>query len=111
MSSDVYAIHCYGACVSAYQELRPELSEKFGDMYELRDAWNEFPNIPEKAKYLEIITGPDDLVYICVSAMMPYKKSAWTKEELDDAIVAFGKYLFGDDVKMEPDEAFFAGEE
>ena len=116
MSSEPYAVHCYGDSVSAYQELRPELAEKFDDMYELRDAfdeedWEQFPNIPEKAKYLEIITGPDALVYICASAMMPYNKPLWTKEELDDAIIEFGKYLFGDGTKLEPYEIFFTWDE
>lgn len=102
MSMDTYAAHLYGTAVDA-----PELLSKFEnkniDFYIIRDdfdlgEYDNYPKIPENIKDVEIIWGPDDIIYFGYSAIMPYKKSVHTKKEMDKNIYDFVKYFCGKNI-------------
>jgi len=100
---DWYAAHLYGAEVDFdYMLMRHEFGvDEFDlDIYEVAELvkdgrFDELPDgFPEKAKDVEIISGPDDMVYIGYSVMMPYEKPKYTQEQMDENIRALLNYLF-----------------
>ena len=106
MSMDWYAahlLHLYGAEVDRdYMLMRHEfgVDECDLDVYEVAELvkdgrFDELPDgFPEKAKDVEIISGPEDMVYIGYSVMMPYEKPKYTQEQMDENIRTLLNYLF-----------------
>ena len=116
MSMDVFSAHLYGAVTTSENELREVFEDDagFADIYEIRDYFNdrEFGELPEAdklsedAKMMEMIVGPDDIMYIGLSATMPFKKPVMTKERIEAAVNEVGKWLFGGDTKLVCDVIF-----
>ena len=102
MSMDVFAAHLFGAVSTAENALRPEFDEMgYADIYEVRDnfqdrRWNALPAIPAEAEDVEMIVGPDDVVYLGFSATMAYEKPEFTKAQMENKIRALWRWLFGD---------------
>ena len=101
MSTENYAAHLYGAAVD-YPQLLPKFEEKDIDFYIIKDdfddgIFNNYPKITENIKDVEIIWGPEDIIYFGYSAIMPYEKPVHTKEEMDKNIYDFVKYFCGKD--------------
>ena len=102
MSMDAYAAHLYGTAMDS-----PELLSKFDkkgiDFYIIENdfdlgEYGNYPEIPENIKDVEIIWGPEDIIYFGYSAIMPYKKPVHTKEEMDKNIYDFVKYFCGKNI-------------
>ena len=110
MSMDIYATHLYGAVTTSANELRDIFVDEggFADIYEIRDYFNErnFSELPEAdklsddAKRMEMIFGPDDIMYIGVSATMPFEKPIMSRERIESAVDEVGRGLFGEDTKL-----------
>ena len=99
MSLDTYAAHLYGTTLDA-PELLPKFEKKNIDFYIISDdfdleEYDNYPGIPENIKDVEIIWGPEDIIYFGYSAVMPYEKPIHTKEEMKKNIYDFVKYFCG----------------
>lgn len=104
MSTENYAAHLYGAAVDSPQ-LLSKFEEEGIDFYIIKDDFDDenfdnYPKIPENIKDIdiEIIWGPDGIIYFGYSAIMPYEKPVHTKEEIDKNIYDFVKYFCGKDI-------------
>ena len=112
-----YFVFGYGAEVAGGgADFRPEIAANYEDLYDLRDDFengdfSKLPNFPEEAKDLDIITGEDSSLYIGAWAQMPFDAPTWTKESLEKAVEAMGRYLYGDNCKLVCDRIAYAWSE
>ena len=102
-----YAAHLFGTVADSSCVLRPVFEEMgIMDIYEVRELFIDGdydklpPGLPEEAKSLEMLVGEEDIMYIGMSAIMPYQRPLATKKNIYRAVDLFVKYLFGDDKRL-----------
>jgi hypothetical protein len=114
MSMDCFAAHLYGFWIVGDIPLRPEL-KKFAGINNLFDlVWygqvDTLPGQPESMEDIDFIAGPEEeqAVYIGYSAVMPFEKPTYTKEQMDENLHNLAIYLFGPEQaeNMKPEEIF-----